>query len=78
MIITSQNAGSNDKKKALIELARNPNSNIWVLSAEDHPDEYKDTVDLCPFYENWEPLLYKIRCVLRYLLRQYMQSSKKT
>lgn len=73
MIITSQNAGSNDKKKALIELARNPNSNIWVLSAEDHPDEYKDTVDLCPFYENWETL-----CVLRYLLRQYMQSSKKT
>ena len=40
VIITSKNAGNKTKEQELIERAKDPDCNIWVLSTGDHPNEY--------------------------------------
>ena len=64
VIITSKNAGNRAKEKELIERAKDPDCNIWVLSTGDHPNEYGDDVEMCPLGESWEILLQKIRSIL--------------
>lgn len=64
VIITSKNAGNKTKEQELIERAKDPNCNIWVLSTGDHPNEYGDDVKMCPLDESWEILLQKIRNIL--------------
>ena len=64
VIITSKNAGNKTKEQELIERAKDPDCNIWVLSTGDHPNEYGDDVKMCPLDESWEILLQKIRNIL--------------
>lgn len=64
VIITSKNSGSKAKEKELIEYAKDPNSNIWVLSIGSHPNEYRDELDMHPFCESWTLLIRKIRGVV--------------
>ena len=60
VIITSKNAGNKTKEQELIERAKDPDCNIWVLSTGDHPNEYGDDVKMCPLDESWEILLQKL------------------
>lgn len=64
VIITSKNAGNKTKEQELIERAKDPDCNIWVLSTGDHPNEYGDDVKMCPLDESWEILLQRIRNIL--------------
>lgn len=65
VIITSKNAGNKEKEQKLIERAKDPDCNIWVLSIGDHPNEYKDTVNMYPLHESWMLLLQKICNILK-------------
>lgn len=64
VIITSKNAGNKTKEQELIERAKDPDCNIWVLSTGDHPNEYGDDVKMYPLDESWEILLKKIGNIL--------------
>ena len=64
VIISSKNAGNKEKEQQLIGRAKDPSCNIWVLSIGEHPNEYRNDVNMCPLYENWGTLLQKIRSIL--------------
>lgn len=61
VIIASKNAGNKKKEEELIHFSNDSETNIWVLSTGDHPNDYADDVNILPLYSDWNMLLEKIK-----------------
>ena len=61
VVIATKNAGSKEKEAELIRFSNDPETNIWVLSTGNHPNDYEDNISIVPLYDDWNMLLNRIK-----------------